>query len=166
MSPKVIINKDLNNLNRPHKRLVDFLIVLIFVFLGGDFYMMAYTANNDSITVEPIIEETVILPIKQGYNIVNIEGEKVYILDDHIIFIQENINKGEVILFHHNKGILDRFNYSGNATQASFDENVLHFVTTQSHESEISSMVEASVEKGIYSVIFENDKIVQGTKSE
>ena len=32
MNQKVIMDKDLNNLKRPHKRLVDFLIVLIFIF--------------------------------------------------------------------------------------------------------------------------------------
>ncbi|MCF8018639.1 conserved protein of unknown function [Petrocella atlantisensis] len=161
MNLKVITKKDMNNLKRSRKGIVDFLVVLIFVFLGGDLFMMAYTANNENIVVEPIHEDTIILPAKQGYSIINIEGEKGYFQDDHLIFIQENEKEGEVVLFHRDNGILDQFNYAGNITQVSMDENILHLVATQSQESEINKMDQVSSSEMVYSVMIDKDKMLK-----
>ncbi len=132
MNHKVILNSNSNKLKRTRKEVVDFIVILTFLFLSGDFFMTAYTTNNDDIAVQPIREDTIILPIKQGYYLVNINGEKAYLQDDNIMFIQENEEEGEVTLFHHQKGILDQYNYSGNVTQANFEKNTLKLLIKNS----------------------------------
>lgn len=156
MNHKFVTNKKLNKPKRDHKGVVDVLIILISIVLCGDFYMMAYSANNDYITVQPINEETIILPIKQGYDIIYMNGEKGYLQDDNIIFIQENEKEGEVILFHHEKGILDEFNYYGNVMEANFEENVLNLLTVRSQK--------VTLDEEMYSVNIENDKIVKNNE--